>query len=50
MSNISIKMDILSKHVHLFLEYGFISKYIKVETWNNSIKSYNVGNQDCKNA
>jgi hypothetical protein len=39
MSNISANMDIRSKHVHFFMENGFISKQIKVEAWNNSIKS-----------
>ena len=40
MSNISTKMDILSKHVHFFHEIWFQIKWTKVETWNKSIRLY----------
>jgi hypothetical protein len=47
MSNISIKMDMPSKHVHFYPGTGFHIKdqsRQKVETWNKSLKIYYVGN------
>ena len=48
MSNISIKMDMSSKHVHFYPGIGFHIKYQsrqKVKTWNKSSEIYYVGNQ-----
>jgi hypothetical protein len=52
MSNISIKMDMLSKHVHFYPGTGFHIKdqsIQKIETWNKSLKIYYAGNQANKN-